>query len=80
MCFRPSDVRIDGKPLDMDPIPCPECGKDVNPMGTVRLPKCPYCGAEMPGASEYKNVSLNDVIQPASPKAPTAPKDPSALA
>lgn len=76
MCFRPSDVKVDGKELDLNPAPCPECGELVAPMGLVRLPNCPYCGAVMPDASNADDFKLERTVS--APAAPSAPKAPGA--
>lgn len=62
----------------MTPVPCPACGELVAPLGLVRLPECPYCGAEMPDASNADDFKLQTTVPASAPAAPKAPGAPAA--
>jgi len=31
---------------------CPNCGKKLNPVGGVMIPKCPFCKADLPSEAK----------------------------
>ena len=80
MCFRPADA---GGGSNMT---CPECGKEVQPMGGLVMKKCPFCKADWTkymNADGTPNAEAIAAAQggagaPAAPGAPGAPAAPGA--
>ena len=78
MCFRPADAGGAGN------MTCPECGKEVQPMGGLVMKKCPFCKADW---TKYMNpdgtpnaeaiaAAQGGAGAPGAPAAPGAPKAP----
>ena len=81
MCFRPADAGGGG------PMKCPECGKEVQPMGGLVMKKCPFCKADWEkymnpdGTPNVEAIAAAQAAQggaPGAPAAPGAPKAPGA--